>query len=141
MADRAGRWRSDTSLTKNLSGLARCSPTPMGLLYIGPIIYTFGSSAQKERWLTGIRSGRDFWCQGYSEPESGSDLASLQCRAETDGDNYIVTGKKNLDEFCPMGELDFLSRAHKHRRTKAGRYILSLHRNGQSGACTYSPSS
>jgi alkylation response protein AidB-like acyl-CoA dehydrogenase len=67
---------------------------PMGLLYVGPVIYTFGTEEQKARWLPGILNSTTFWAQGYSEPESGSDLASLQSRAEPDGDNYIVNGTK-----------------------------------------------
>ncbi|MCE9650254.1 MAG: acyl-CoA dehydrogenase family protein [Parvibaculum sp.] len=67
---------------------------PMGLLYVGPVIYTFGTEAQKAQWLPGILNSTTFWAQGYSEPGSGSDLASLQSRAEPDGDDYIVNGTK-----------------------------------------------
>ena len=68
--------------------------TPMGVIYVGPIIYTFGTDKQKERWLPGIREGREGWCQGYSEPDSGSDLASLQFSAVREGDEYILNGTK-----------------------------------------------
>lgn len=67
---------------------------PMGLLYVGPVIYTFGTDEQKKRWLPGILDSTTFWAQGYSEPSSGSDLASLQCSAIADGDDYIVNGTK-----------------------------------------------
>lgn len=67
---------------------------PMGLLYVGPVIYTFGTDAQKAQWLPGILNSTTFWAQGYSEPEAGSDLASLQSRAEISGDDYIVNGTK-----------------------------------------------
>ena len=67
---------------------------PMGLLYLAPVIYTFGTDAQKARWLPDILSGRTFWAQGYSEPESGSDLASLRTSAEGRGDHYVVNGIK-----------------------------------------------
>jgi alkylation response protein AidB-like acyl-CoA dehydrogenase len=70
------------------------SVVPMGLLYVAPVIYTFGSEEQKQRWLPDILASRTFWGQGYSEPESGSDLASLQCKAERDGDEYVVNGTK-----------------------------------------------
>ncbi|PCJ69331.1 MAG: acyl-CoA dehydrogenase [Rhodobiaceae bacterium] len=70
------------------------SVVPMGLLYVAPVIYTFGSEEQKKRWLPDILASRTFWGQGYSEPEAGSDLASLQCKAVRDGDDYIVTGTK-----------------------------------------------
>ena len=68
--------------------------TPMGFIYVGPIIYTFGTEAQKARWLPGIREGREGWCQGYSEPEAGSDLASLQFSAVREGDEYVLNGTK-----------------------------------------------
>ena len=68
--------------------------TPMGVIYVGPVIYTFGSDAQKTRWLPGIRDGSVGWAQGYSEPGSGSDLASLQFSAVREGDTYILNGTK-----------------------------------------------
>ena len=67
---------------------------PMGVIYVGPVIYTFGTQEQKDRWLPGIQQSTVFWAQGYSEPESGSDLASLQFKAERDGDEYILNGTK-----------------------------------------------
>ena len=67
---------------------------PMGLLYVGPVIYTFGTEEQKQHWLPGILDSTTFWAQGYSEPGSGSDLASLQASAASDGDDYIVNGTK-----------------------------------------------
>ncbi|MDO8941866.1 MAG: acyl-CoA dehydrogenase family protein, partial [Desulfobacterales bacterium] len=60
---------------------------------IGPVIYTFGSAAQKEKYLEPMKTST-FWCQGFSEPESGSDLASLKTRAVRDGDSYVVNGHK-----------------------------------------------
>jgi alkylation response protein AidB-like acyl-CoA dehydrogenase len=68
--------------------------SPMGLLYVAPVIYTFGTPAQKEQWLPDILSARTFWAQGYSEPDAGSDLASLRTRAVRDGDVYVVDGEK-----------------------------------------------
>lgn len=69
-------------------------PVPMGVIYVGPVICAFGTEEQKARWLPGIREGKVSWAQGYSEPGSGSDLASLQCRADKDGDDYVVNGTK-----------------------------------------------
>lgn len=68
--------------------------TPMGVVYVGPVIYTFGSQAQKDRWLPGIADGSVGWAQGYSEPGSGSDLASLQFSAQREGDTYLLNGTK-----------------------------------------------
>ena len=67
---------------------------PMGPGMVAPVIIAFGTEAQKRAWLPGIRSGEDYWCQGYSEPQSGSDLASLQCKAVRDGDHYVLNGTK-----------------------------------------------
>ena len=67
---------------------------PMGPGMVAPVIIAFGTEAQKQAWLPGIRSGEDYWCQGYSEPQSGSDLASLQCKAVRDGDDYVINGTK-----------------------------------------------
>lgn len=68
--------------------------TVLGLKLVAPVIYAFGSAEQKAHYLPRILSGEDYWCQGFSEPGSGSDLASLQCRAVRDGDRYIVNGSK-----------------------------------------------
>jgi alkylation response protein AidB-like acyl-CoA dehydrogenase len=67
---------------------------PMGPGMVAPVIVAFGTEAQKRAWLPGIRSGEDYWCQGYSEPQAGSDLASLQCKAVRDGDHYVINGTK-----------------------------------------------
>jgi len=67
---------------------------PFGLKMVGPVIMRFGNSAQQKRFLPRILSGEDWWAQGYSEPGSGSDLASLKTRAERRGDNYLVNGQK-----------------------------------------------
>ena len=76
-------------------GYAGAPPlVPFGLAMCGPVLIRFGSDAQKARFLPRIYQGEDFWCQGYSEPGSGSDLASLTTRAVRDGDHYVVTGQK-----------------------------------------------
>jgi alkylation response protein AidB-like acyl-CoA dehydrogenase len=70
------------------------SLAPMGLRMIGPCLMRYGTQAQKAFYLPRILSGEDYWCQGYSEPGAGSDLASLQLRAEADGDDYVLNGSK-----------------------------------------------
>ena len=67
---------------------------PLGLLMLAPVIMAFGSEEQKQEYLPRILSGEHYWCQGYSEPGAGSDLASLKLKAEADGDDYIVNGSK-----------------------------------------------
>jgi len=66
----------------------------MGLKLVGPVLYTFGTEAQKAHYLPRLRSAEHVWAQGFSEPGSGSDLASLRTRAVRDGDHYIVSGHK-----------------------------------------------
>ncbi|QXT38975.1 acyl-CoA dehydrogenase family protein [Gymnodinialimonas ceratoperidinii] len=67
---------------------------PFGLKMLAPVLMKFGTTAQQEEYLPRILDGRDWWCQGYSEPGAGSDLASLKTRAARDGDHYIVNGQK-----------------------------------------------
>ncbi|WP_293677238.1 acyl-CoA dehydrogenase family protein, partial [uncultured Phenylobacterium sp.] len=67
---------------------------PMGLRMAGPVIMGYGTEEQKAHYLPRILSGEDYWCQGYSEPGSGSDLASLQLQAISDGDDYVLSGSK-----------------------------------------------
>jgi len=67
---------------------------PFGLTMLAPVLQKFGSDAQKSHYLPRILSGEDWWCQGYSEPGAGSDLASLKTKAVRDGDHYVVNGQK-----------------------------------------------
>jgi acyl-CoA dehydrogenase len=86
----AQRWIFETECAR----AGAPSPTPMGVKMVGPVIIGFGTPEQKNYYLPRISSGEDYWCQGYSEPGSGSDLASLKTRAVRDGDDYVVNGTK-----------------------------------------------
>lgn len=76
----------------SLAGAPRI--VPFGLAMLGPVLQKFGSQEQKDHYLPRILDGTDWWCQGYSEPGAGSDLASLKTRAVRDGDHYVVNGQK-----------------------------------------------
>ena len=81
-------WESERSLRGIPDGV------PFGLVMVANVIMGFGSDEQKEYFLPRILNSDDWWCQGYSEPGSGSDLASLKTKAERDGDDFIINGAK-----------------------------------------------
>ncbi len=94
---------------------------PFGLAMVGPVIYTFGTPEQKARFLPRILSGEDWWCQGYSEPGSGSDLASLRTVAVRDGDEYIVNGQKTWTTMAQYADWGFfLVRTDKDAKQQEG---------------------
>jgi alkylation response protein AidB-like acyl-CoA dehydrogenase len=76
----------------------------MGLAWVGPALIQYGTPAQKQRFIPDILDGKYQWCTGYSEPGSGSDLASLQCKGERDGDAYVVNGQKIWTSLAPIAE-------------------------------------
>ncbi|MFM8770331.1 MAG: acyl-CoA dehydrogenase family protein, partial [Rubrivivax sp.] len=80
---------------------------PFGPVMVAPVIMAFGNREQQQRFLPGIASGEVWWSQGYSEPGSGSDLASLKTRAERRGNAYIVNGQKTWTTLGQYGEWIF----------------------------------
>ena len=82
-------------------------PLPFGVSMVGPVIYTFGNEDQKRQHLPGIMSGDVWWCQGYSEPGAGSDLASLKTTAVRDGDDYIINGQKTWTTLAQHADWGF----------------------------------
>lgn len=80
---------------------------PFGLSMIGPVLMKYGSAEQQRRLLPRIIRVEDWWCQGYSEPGSGSDLASLKTRADLEGDTYLVNGQKTWTTFAQYADWMF----------------------------------
>lgn len=80
---------------------------PFGPVMVAPVIMAFGNQEQQARFLPGIASGEVWWSQGYSEPGAGSDLASLKCKAERQGDHFIVNGQKTWTTLGQYGEWIF----------------------------------
>ncbi len=80
---------------------------PFGPVMVAPVIMAFGSPEQQRRFLPGIMSGEVWWSQGYSEPGSGSDLASVKCKAERKGDYYVVNGQKTWTTLGQYGDWIF----------------------------------
>lgn len=100
---------------------------PFGLRMVAPVIMAFGNAEQKARFLPRIREGLDWWCQGYSEPGSGSDLASLRCRAERSGEHYVVNGQKTWTTLAQHADWIFcLVRTAPDRRPQQGISFLLI---------------
>lgn len=80
----------------------------IGETLLGPTLIAFGSDDQKERLLPGIRNGEELWCQGYSEPNAGSDLANVQTRARLEGDEWILDGQKVWTSLAQWSQWSFV---------------------------------
>jgi alkylation response protein AidB-like acyl-CoA dehydrogenase len=106
------------------------APIPFGVTMVAPVIYTYGTQEQKARFLPRILTSEDWWCQGYSEPGAGSDLASLQCKAELDGDEYVVNGSKIWTSFAQAANWIFcLVRTDNSGRKQEGISFLLIEMN------------
>ena len=100
---------------------------PFGLKMVGPVIYTFGTQEQKDRFLPAILASDEWWCQGYSEPGSGSDLASLKTKAVLDGDDYVVTGAKIWTTYAQYADWIFcLVRTNNEGKKQQGISFLLI---------------
>jgi len=100
---------------------------PFGVHMVGPVIIAFGTEAQKKRFLPPILSCDEWWCQGYSEPGAGSDLASLKTRAERVGDHYVVNGQKTWTTLAQYADWMFcLVRTDPQARPQAGISFLLI---------------
>jgi alkylation response protein AidB-like acyl-CoA dehydrogenase len=105
---------------------------PFGVAMLAPVIYTYGAQEQKERFLPGIRDGINWWCQGYSEPGAGSDLASLKTKAERiTGDDgkeyYLVNGQKTWTTLAQHADWGFfLVRTDSSAKPQAGISFLLI---------------
>jgi len=98
-----------------------------GLELIGPIIFTLGTPEQKAKYLPRIIAGDDWWCQGYTEPGAGSDLAGLQTRAVRDGDHYVVNGQKMWTSYAHVATNMFaLVRTSTEARKQSGLSMLLI---------------
>ena len=103
---------------------------PFGLSMLAPVLQKFGNQLQKDHWLPRILSGEDWWCQGYSEPGAGSDLASLKTKAVREGDDYIVNGQKTWTTFGQHANMIFcLVRTDSKVKQQAGISFLLIDMN------------
>ncbi len=103
---------------------------PFGLSMLGPVLIKYGTEAQRRYWLPRILDGSDWWCQGYSEPGAGSDLASLKTKAVRDGDSYVVNGQKTWTTLGQYANMIFcLVRTSQEGRRQEGISFLLIDMN------------
>jgi alkylation response protein AidB-like acyl-CoA dehydrogenase len=97
----------------------------MGLSWVGPTVMRFGTAAQREAHLPPIATGRVIWCQGFSEPESGSDLGSLSLPAVRDGDTWVIAGQKIWTSYATIADWCFLA-ARTSRRENSKTFGITI---------------
>ena len=108
-------------LNMELSAAGTPTVSPMGISMVAPVLMEFGSEEQKEKYLPPILRSDVWWCQGYSEPGAGSDLASLQMSAVRDGDDYVLNGSKIWTTHAQWADMIFcLVRTSKEGKTQEG---------------------
>jgi alkylation response protein AidB-like acyl-CoA dehydrogenase len=115
-------------LREEMSAIGARSPlSSFGIWMLGPALLKYGTDAQKKEHLPKIAAGLIRWCQGYSEPNAGSDLASLQTRAESDGDHYIINGQKIWTSYANFADWIFcLVRTDPSAKPQAGISFLLI---------------
>jgi alkylation response protein AidB-like acyl-CoA dehydrogenase len=122
-------WNVTQSFIFNSERAAAGAPDtiPFGVTMVAPVIIDYGNDEQKSKFLPRILSSDDWWCQGYSEPGAGSDLASLQTKAELDGDDYVINGSKIWTTYAQYSDWIFcLVRTDNSGRKQEGITFLLI---------------
>jgi alkylation response protein AidB-like acyl-CoA dehydrogenase len=108
-------------------------PNTIGLNWAGPLILAIGTEAEKQRYIRGILSAEDIWCQGFSEPDQGSDLANCQTRAVRDGDSYVINGSKiwtSLGGYAKYMILLARTNPEQHRSAGLSYFLVPMQTKG-----------
>lgn len=122
-------WSAQEAFVYELEAASACAPKPNGcnISLIGPTIIQFGSQEQKDYYLPRILSSEDWWCQGFSEPDAGSDLAALRTTAKRQGDEYVINGQKIWTTLAQHSNLMFcLARTSVEDRKQLGISMLII---------------
>lgn len=123
----ASVWESTVLREEMWAHLEPRGPQYMGLSWVGPTVMEFGTAEQKRQHLPPIAAGERIWCQGFSEPESGSDLGSLSLPASADGDGWTVSGQKIWTSYAPIADWCFLAaRTSRDEGPKTGGITIFL---------------
>lgn len=133
-ADHGGRGASPAQVAIYYEELARVDAPPIlgraGVTLVGPTLLAHGTDAQRARWMARILAGDDVWCQLFSEPDAGSDLAALSTRAARRGDCYVVTGQKVWSSYAQFADLGIaLVRTDPHAPRHRGLSMLAVPMN------------